>query len=247
MVIKKYSKAFFFSTAILLAGLHLGKWVGNDAGFLVQTVKVVGCKVLTREEVLTIAKVPLFKSIFKVELPAIEKRVEALPLVRQAQVSRIFPSTIVIAIQERKPLALISNAGLHPVDEEGIILPPLQAARHTRAPAVYDVPVLSGNAILKTKEGGQLAPHGRQAIDFLASLRSTNAMLYHSVSELSINSQGALTLYMMEGGVPVYMGSGKWLEKCDRLFVFLRHVQPASAKLLAIDLRYDNQIVIKES
>jgi cell division protein FtsQ len=261
MAIRKYSKAFFFSTALLLAGLHLGNWVGNDAGFRVREVKVAGCKALSENEVIAAAKVPLYKSIFDVEFAPILKRVEALPHVQRAQVSRIFPSTIVITVQERKTLALINNAGLWPVDAEGIILPKMsrlslisssmkdrdtQSDRRVYDPAMLDIPVLSGVLFAKAGKDQQLTATGRRLIEFLAALRSSNAMLYHSISELNLNAQGNLTLYLMEGGVPVFLGRGNWMEKCDRLFIFLRHVQMPE-KLAAIDLRYENQIVTKES
>jgi hypothetical protein len=37
------------------------------------------------------------------------------------------------------------------------------------------------------------------------------------------------------------------MEKSERLFIFLQHAKPAAGKLWAIDLRYDNQIVTRES
>jgi cell division protein FtsQ len=247
MAIKKYGKAFFFSTTFMLAGLHLGSWVNRDTGFRVQKVMVTGCKTLTAPEVIAAAKVPMARSIFDVEFAPIAKRVEALPFVQKAQVSRIFPSTILIAVQERKPLALINRAGLWPVDDEGVILPRLQSQRRMNDPASYDTPVLSGSAFFNNGENKELTAANRRVIEFLAELRSTNAMLYHSISELNVNSKNHLTFYLMDGAVPVYLGADNWMEKCDRLFIFLQHVKPASGKFLTIDLRYENQIVTRES
>jgi cell division protein FtsQ len=245
MAVKKYSKAFFFSTTFLLAGLQLENWVGKDAGFRVQKVMVTGCQALRESEVLAAAKVPLQQSIFEVEFAPIAERVSALPYVQRASVSRIFPSTLVIAVQERRPLALINHGGLWPVDES-VILPRLQSGRWRKDLAGLDTPVLSGNAFDKINERKPLPAAAKRTLDFLAGLRAGNAMLYHSISELSLSSQGALTLYLMEGGVPVYLGPDQWMEKCDRLYIFLQHVKPAPEKLFAIDLRYDQQIVTRE-
>jgi cell division protein FtsQ len=245
MAIKKYGKAFLFSTTFLLAGLQLGKWVNKDAGFSVQKVMVIGCKVLSEPEVLAVAKVPMHKSIFDVEFAPIAKRVEALPFVQRVQVSRIFPSTLVITVEERRPLALINNAGLWPVDEQGVILPRLQSNRRMSDPASFDTPVLSGIAFAKERK--QLPASAWPLLDLLAELRASNQMLYHSISELSLNAKGHLTFYLMKGGVPVYLGRDNWVEKSERLFIFLQHAQPPSGKLAAIDLRYANQIVTKES
>lgn len=247
MAIKKYGKTFFFSTALLLAGLQLGSWVHRDAGFRVQKVMVTGCKALTEPEVIAAAKVPMARSIFDVEFAPIAQRVAALPFVQKVQVSRIFPSTVLIAVQERKPLALINHAGLWPVDAEAVVLPRLQPTRRVTDQAIFDMPVLSGAAFLKPVENRQLAPANQRVIELLAELRSTNAMLYHSISEVNLNAKGQLTFYLMERGVPVYLGADRWTEKCERLFIFLQHVKPASGKFLTIDLRYDKQIVTRES
>lgn len=246
MAIRKYGRAFVFSTTLLLAGLHIGNWVGNDAAFLVQKINVVGCEILREEEVLAAAKVPLYKSIFDVDLPPILKRVETLPFVSRVEVSRIFPSTVVITVHERNPVALINHDGLRPVDDEGIVLPKLQASRRLHSPAMYDIPVLSGANIVKAGENPQLTDVGKRLIGFLTALRSKDSMLYYRISELVMNSQGSLVLFMMESGAPVYLGTDGWLEKCDRLSIFLRYVPPSSKKLMAIDLRYENQIVTRE-
>ncbi|GEM_PF-6706788 len=247
MAIKKYGKIFFFSTTLMLAGLQMGKWVNRDTGFRVEKVMVTGCKMLAEPEVIAAAKVPMFRSIFDVEFSPIAERVEALPYVQKAHVTRVFPSTIVIAVKERKPLALINHAGLWPVDEESVILPRLQSQRRLNDPVSYDTPILSGVAFSKSGNDKKLAATNKRVVEFLATLRATNAMLYHSISEVNLNAKGHLTFYLMEGGVPVYLGDDNWMEKCERLFVFLQHVKPASGKFLTIDLRYDNQIVTRES
>lgn len=247
MAIKKYGKVFFFSTTFALAGLQLGNWVNRDAGFRVQKIVVTGCQALTDAEVLAAAKVPMARSIFDVEFAPIAQRVEALPFVQSVQVSRVFPSTIVIAVTERKPLALINHGGLWPVDAEGVVLPRLQTHRRANAPQNYDTPILSGAAFAKNGESKALTNLNRRVIEFLTELRANNAMLYHGISELNVNAKGQLTFYLMDGGVPVYLGVDNWMEKCERLFIFLQHVKPASGKFLTIDLRYENQIVTRES
>lgn len=247
MTIKKYGKVFFFSTTFALAGLQLGQWVNRDAGFRVQKIVVTGCEALTDAEVIAVARVPMARSIFDVEFAPIAQRVETLPFVQNVRVSRVFPATIVIAVEERKPLALINRDGLWPVDQEGVVLPRLQSRRRVAAPQNYDTPILSGAAFAKNTESKELTNINRRVIEFLTDLRANNAMLYHSISELNVNAKGHLTFYLMDGGVPVYLGANNWMEKCERLFIFLQHVKPATGKFLTIDLRYDNQIVTRES
>jgi hypothetical protein len=113
-------------------------------------------------------------------------------------------------------------------------------------PASFDTPVLSGIAFAKGKDQKQLPASAKPLLDLLAELRASNPMLYHSISELNLNAKGNLTFYLMQGGVPVYLGRDNWMEKSERLFIFLQRAQPAAGRLALIDLRYANQIVTRE-
>src|SRR5262245_16389513 len=140
MPIQNLGKPFLLSTTVVLFGLHMSSWVGEDSSFRVQHVVVEGVEYLNAESVRSLAEEALGQRIFDVDLDPIQAKAEALPFVGQARVARLFPSTLEIAIVERQPIALLNKRELRPVDNTGFVLPRVEAGTG------FDLPVLSGVA-----------------------------------------------------------------------------------------------------
>ncbi len=239
MAMKKLGKPFLLSTTVILFGLHLSSWVGEDSSFRVQHVIIEGLEHFNEESVRSLGKEALGKRIFDVDLDPIQEKIAALPFVQQVQVARLFPSTLEIAIVERQPLALLNKKDLRPVDGDGFVLPRLE----TRT--TFDLPILSGVPTRVEGANTLIAETGMPAITFVAAMYAQYQLLYHQVSEFSFDRRHRLTLYLLEGGAPVYFGNEGWLEKCGRLQTVLRQISARSEKTAAIDLRFDHQVVTK--
>ena len=131
----------------LVAGLYFGgrkavAWLllkNPDYNVGELTVETDG--VLAPEAVLEAADLHKGSNIFLVNLTRAKARVEALPLVEKAQVSRQLPNRIAIQISERKPVAwvapehapstreqVIASPEAHLIDTHGILLPAKNAA-----------------------------------------------------------------------------------------------------------------------
>lgn len=86
-------------------------------------VEVTGAQRLSAEEVRAAAALPLGTSTLRVDLGAAERRVEELPLVADASLSRRDPLTVRIDVEERVPaLTVRGRAGPALVDAEGVVL-----------------------------------------------------------------------------------------------------------------------------
>lgn len=87
----------------------------------VRAVRVDGGVVVTPLEVQRTAAVTLRTPLARVDLDAIRARVEALPPVRRAVVSRGWPSTVVITVTERTPVAAVpAGKQFTLIDDEGV-------------------------------------------------------------------------------------------------------------------------------
>ncbi|MFI5492046.1 cell division protein FtsQ/DivIB [Actinoplanes sp. NPDC051859] len=73
----------------------------------VREVRIVGTDTLTSEQVDTAASVRLSEPLARVDLDAIQERVEALPAVERAIVTRSWPSAVQVQVVERKPVAAV--------------------------------------------------------------------------------------------------------------------------------------------
>src|SRR5581483_5120584 len=73
----------------------------------VRTVRVSGNSLVTPDQVRAAAAVPGGAALASLDLRAVARRVERLAPVRSAQVTRDWPSTVVIAVTERAPVAVL--------------------------------------------------------------------------------------------------------------------------------------------
>jgi cell division protein FtsQ len=88
-----------------------------------EEVEVVGTARLDPDTVLDAADLTLGTSTLRLRLGAVEERVEALPLVRDASARRLDPLTVRIAVRERQPvLNVVAGRQAVLVDRDGIVL-----------------------------------------------------------------------------------------------------------------------------
>ena len=88
-------------------------WVVLGSPWLAATqVRVAGNKLLTTDQVVQAAAVPLGGALFSVDTEAAEQRVlAALPAVATADVGRAWPDTVTVAITEATPSIVLSLPG----------------------------------------------------------------------------------------------------------------------------------------
>lgn len=108
---------------VVLGVVALGVWVERSPLVALEEVEVVGAHRLGPDEVREAAALQLGTSTLRLRLGAAEDRVEALPVVRTADVSRVDPLTVRITVVERTPaLVLRAGNGNSVVDEEGVVI-----------------------------------------------------------------------------------------------------------------------------
>ena len=114
--------------AALIAIGGLAPWwgrraLGTLAFFRVRTVEVQGAHYLSPQTVVDRLGVDTLTSVWS-DLRPLAARVRTMPGVRDAIVERMLPSTIVVRVSERTPIALAATtAGLRAYDGTGAALP----------------------------------------------------------------------------------------------------------------------------
>ncbi|MEG3093499.1 FtsQ-type POTRA domain-containing protein, partial [Sphingomonas sp. PB1R3] len=84
--------------------------------------EVTGERTLTDDQVREVARVDLGDPLARVDLEAVRRRVESLPVVKSAEVSRQWPHDVLIEVEERTAVAVVEIAGsLRGLDAEGIV------------------------------------------------------------------------------------------------------------------------------
>lgn len=92
-------------------------------GFEMRNLKVEGASKLAEGDILKAAALHGHDSVLTVDLPGLRQRVETVPWVEEATVSRLLPDTLVIDIKERSRLAVWQHRGrLAVLDAEGAVI-----------------------------------------------------------------------------------------------------------------------------
>ena len=108
---------------LVVALLVGGAWLFWFSSYLaVRTVEVSGAERLGGAEVRAAAAVPDGEPLARVDLTAVQARVQALADVRAAEVTRTWPDTVTITVEERVPVAVVEIGGtLRGLDTEGVV------------------------------------------------------------------------------------------------------------------------------
>jgi cell division protein FtsQ len=132
--------------------------------FHVRAVEVVGTRYLDPSVVVQRLEVDTLHSVWN-ELAPLAQRLRTHPLIRDVEVGRRLPGTLVVTVTERTPVAFVATAdGLQVSDAEGNVLP-IDPSRHT-----LDLPVLT-------------APD-TSVLRLLDELRTSHSGLYARLSDV---------------------------------------------------------------
>jgi len=123
-----------------LAGLAIGEGVGK-AGFTLKRVEITGARRVSRLAIYNAAFDQDSMAMPLVDLAATRARLLRFGWIRDAQVSRRLPDTLVVHVIERVPAAIWQhNQLLYLIDSDGVVLEPV------RLEAMPDLPLLIGPA-----------------------------------------------------------------------------------------------------
>jgi cell division protein FtsQ len=123
-----YRTAFYLLAA---AGvLAAGAWLLLGSRFLaVRSVQVTGTHLVPKSEVLAAAAIPQGQPLIRVDAGAVAGRIERIPQVQSAQVSRQWPDGVLITVQERTPALAVPlvGGGFALVDASGVVVQQVKA------------------------------------------------------------------------------------------------------------------------
>jgi cell division protein FtsQ len=193
--------------ALVVVGVLVGTWlVYFSSAVAVRGVQVTGNSSIAAARIERLAQAPVGRPLARVDLAAIQARVEALPAVGSAEVSRSWPHTIKIAITERVPVAVVDRgAGLQAIDASGVLFGHY-AHRPASLPLVKTAPDVKADALAEVAK-------------VVAALRPDIAA---KVEHVDVETVDKISL-SMTGGVDVVWGSAAGsVDKAKVLAILLK-------------------------
>jgi cell division protein FtsQ len=220
--------------ALLSAGIW---WLAQRPAFALQIVRV---EAISPQQPLTHITAPLLRSaasgpirgtFFTVDLEAVRESFETVPWVRRAEVRRIWPNTLLVGIEEHRPLAIWGDGRL--VNREGELF----VANPEEAEADQTLVAFSG-------------PPGSEA-DMTRRWRELNeqlAPLNLTIESLTLSPRHAWTA-RFDNGLTLVLGREQDVSIASRIERWVSAYPLAQARLsreaVSVDLRYPNGFAVR--
>lgn len=174
-----YLSVFFF---LLLSVIYFQSSLSD-----VKVIKIEGNRYLSDEEIVTVSRLSEETSFWGVNKQKIEADIVSLTQISDASVSREFPYTVIVEVQEYTRVAyLVADGKFSPILESGKIL-----SADTLVGFPTDAPLLMG-----WSNGSELA-------EMAAELSNLPESLIHRISEIHFTPEELdplrITLYMNDG------------------------------------------------
>lgn len=204
-------------------------------------IRILGCFNATETELLTLAKIDFKDSLMNLNLEDLSRRLSQHPWVEQARVQRDWSrKALIIEVQERTPRALILFEDLYLVDQHGEVFKKADPRER------MDAPVLTG---LSHKDVSKKDPQSTRlilkALDLLGQIRERRIFSVKQVSEIHLSKQHGITVFTVDGAIPIRMGTESFSEKLDRLEKILPNLLPKAQSIEYVDLNYPTKAVVK--
>lgn len=221
-------------------------------------ITVNGNITLTKEEILMAANIKPDSTINidELNLVFIRDRIAKHPEIKKVFVSKNPPNELIIDVVEKRPLAIVNLGNqLNLVDEECELFP------FKNYEKLFDLPVITGikQVSLQQIEDKNYMNDLKMAVFITMNALRKSKFLYNQISEINVADTGKIVIITNDKSVPVYFPRSEeknsisfdyQQEIKSKLVVLKNFLEKSFAslkdkKLDYVDLRFDNQVVIK--
>ncbi len=227
--------------SLVLLGYMIYQYAQRMPVLNVGEIRIMGCLNATQSELLSLAKIDFKDSLVHLNLQELCTRLAQHPWVENARVQRDWSrKALIIEVKERVPQALILFEDLYLVDQHGEVFKKADPKER------MDFPILTG---LSRKEVTQKDPQAvrliLQSLGLLEHLQQRKVFNAKRVSEIHLSKQNGITLFTIDGAMPIRLGTAEFPEKLNRLEKILPDLTPKCREIEYVDLNYPTKAVVK--
>ncbi len=219
---------------LALGGLASQRLLLDGAWLRVRAVRYHGLARATGPELDALSPVKPGDNLLAADLEAMERALARHPWIRSAEAHRSLPPAVEVRVVEREPGALVDLGGLYLVDREA------QVFKRASAGDGLDLPVITGF----TREDylqrrADLEPLLLGALALLDGYAREGLARAWPLSEVHVDVDEGVTLYVGEEGTQVRLGIGDLPQKLSRLHRILDvlRAEGKRAEVLHLDNR----------
>ena len=231
---------------IVFAALAVRDFFEHDSRFRIDSaasVQTVGNGVLTRDQLLSIFGADIGRNIFYIPMARRRTELERIPWVEHATVMRLLPDQLRVTVRERVPIAFVRVGDqIKLVDAAGVILDLSPAMMTSRK---FSFPVVSG--INPTDPLSTRAARMQLYQKFIHALDSSGEHLSANLSEVDLSDPEDVraTMPSNSSDLLLHFGDTNFLARYRIYQSHLSAWRQQYPNLAAVDLRYENEVVLK--
>lgn len=230
---KKKQKRQYLVILVIILALIVGiVYFMTSDFFNVKKVQVTGGEHIVEENKAGVRKLVLGKSIFRVPTGNIKSILSRNPWVKEVKISKDYPDRVVININERKPVAVLSDGiSYYTVSGDGHVLE--ISEKPSQLVQIMDIPLknLSVGEKINSEEF-------KQALEIYKSLPQS---LKKDVMVISAPSVERIVMYV--GGVEVIYGMAEHIE--EKNTVLKEILSREGTSVISIDIRVPTNPIVK--
>ena len=239
---KKKSVAFFLILIFLGAlGYSFSSWVWprlkKSSFFSFKESVVSATEHISEEELRALVRIPLGKNIFDIDLTTLEATMKKHPWIETAKVFRMLPNKIKFIVEEKKPVALLSQDSLHFLDAGGKKIAPIRAGENT------DFLIVSGLKASQVESGALVL----QAYELAEEYQKNEFLKDFTLSEIHWDETLGFFLFTKQPSFEIRVGKDEYSKKFLRLQKVLKDLAHKSLAPRLVDLNYSKKVVVKLS
>lgn len=241
--IVRLAAAVVVVSLVVLVCFELYGVIGKTTFLRLERIEISGLQKLTRDEILSAASVQPGDDLLGLRLTSMGEQLAKNPWVASVRLRRNFPNSLFIDVVERQPVGVVSMGYLYYLDSRGDIFKPLQEGDS------LDFPVITGlteDDLIRDPAGAKETLQGVLAL--LEQLKTARpGITLADISELHYDKGFGYTIFTIDKGLPIRLGTDNFDEKLERLAKVYSQLQPQIPGLEYIDLDYSDRIVVKKT
>jgi len=238
----------FFVILVILYSLLLGineiVSIGKEEveKYSAQNIEINGCDILSHENILELGGIKNINETTEIETEQIAKKLLETPIIKGVSITMQLPRTLIITIEERKPIAFIYGKGLNLIDEEGYLIPVPKVKKLWDLPYVSGISENLGSLGEKTESLQAL-----KTISLVNYIRNKNVFLSSMISEINLSHKDFLEIILVSGGAKIKLNKNNFEKELYILQNYINNFLDLNelANIDYIDLRFQDQLVVK--
>ena len=179
------------------------------------------------------------QNILLVPLEKYGDRFAGHPRIRAVAFKKVLPNRVICTLEEREPVALVYADGFREVDDEGMVLTSDDLTDY------LDLPVITGVSRRSVKEGAFCRePQLASALRVLGICKRYGGNFANEISELRVGDSGVSVVSLKEGMV-LLVGESEFEGRLKKFFLIRSTIAKKEEPSKVIDLRFDDQVVLR--